>query len=214
MNQRIAMNESATQLKRKLNQYPAVTIVLIGLNVLVFLISDLFAPETGGDRLYTYGVAEWQAVFEQGAYYRLFTCMFLHFGIEHLINNMLMLGALGFYFEHGIGSIRFLIIYLGSGLAASLGSCLWYRQMGESVSSAGASGAIFGILGAMIVVLLINRERIRDGFIQRVLFIAVLMIADGFYTKNVDYTAHVAGLIGGCVITVLLLLPRIWKRKD
>ena len=58
MNQRIAMNESATQLKRKLNQYPAVTIVLIGLNVLVFLISDLFAPETGGDRLYTYGVAE------------------------------------------------------------------------------------------------------------------------------------------------------------
>lgn len=189
--------------KSRLYQYPYVTIFLIFINVVVLLALEYFGNIDNVTYLYEHGAAEWYAVFELGEYYRLFTCMFVHFGMEHLISNMLMLAVLGSSLEPKMGSLQFLITYIVSGLCASLGSCLWYRYLGESVVSAGASGAIFGILGAMVVLVILNRDRMDRVFINRVVIIAVLLIVDGFFSEEVDYTAHLAGMIAGSVITLL-----------
>ena len=93
-------------------------------------------------------------VVEGHQYYRIFTCLFLHFGIEHLLNNMVLLGALGWNLELETGRIKFLIIYFISGLGGNLLSLWMNMSTDKMVVSAGASGAIFGLMGALLCVVL------------------------------------------------------------
>ena len=142
-------------------------------------------------------------------YYTLITSMFLHFGFSHLINNMVMLLVIGYSLEPEIGKIRFLLIYLGSGLMGNLVSA-WFDVSQESYAvSAGASGAIFGIVGALLYVAIRNHGRVGEISTRGLVLMAGLSLYYGFTAQGVDNAAHIGGLVSGFLLAVLTY----WKHK-
>ena len=130
--------------------------------------------------------------------------MFLHFGIEHLLNNMVILGALGWNLELETGKIRFLIIYLVSGIGGNLLSLYLGVSSAEYAVSAGASGAIFGLMGALLYIVAVNRGRLGRLSGRGMLIMVALSLYFGLTSSGVDNSAHIGGLICGILITVLL----------
>lgn len=126
-------------------------------------------------------------------YYRIFTCMFLHFGITHLMNNMIMLGALGWNLELEIGKLRFIIIYFFSGIGGNILSLIAAISAGESAVSAGASGAVFGLMGALLYVVIANRGRLGQLSGRGMIFMVVLSLYFGLTSSGVDNMAHIGG---------------------
>lgn len=145
----------------------------------------------------------------QGEYYRLFTCMFLHFGFDHLLNNMVTLVLIGWNLEIEIGKIKFLLIYILSGLGGNILSAWWDIQTGEYSVSAGASGAIFGLIGALLYVAIRNRGRIGDISGKGIIFMIILSLYYGFTSTGVDNMAHIGGVLSGFLLSILLY----WKRN-
>ena len=140
-----------------------------------------------------------------GEWWRLFTATLLHGGPDHLIGNLISLYILGMACEHAFGTRRLLWVYVVSGLA---GSCL--SMMLNPGPSVGASGAIFGLMGAIVVFLARheNKFHVRDKRVGVVLVIwATYILAQGFLTPYVDNGAHLGGLAGGAVFG-LVLSPR------
>ena len=134
--------------------------------------------------------------------------MFLHFGIEHLLNNMLVLFVLGSRLERVIGKIKFLIIYLVGGLLGNVISVLVELKSMDFAVSAGASGAVFAVMGAMIYIVVRNKGWLGDLSARQILVMAFFSLYYGFTSTGVDNTAHVAGLVCGLVISILLYHPR------
>lgn len=143
----------------------SINLVIVVCNILVFLAVTLTGGTESSRHMMDCGAA-YAPLIESGEYYRLFTSMFLHFGIQHLINNMLLLLFLGDYLERAAGKIRYLVIYLGGGLVGNLCSYLHELSLmktGEAPAvSAGASGAIFSAVGAMLVLLAFRKGRLED----------------------------------------------------
>src|SRR5262245_39951910 len=133
-----------------------------------------------------------------GEYWRLLTAPWLHGGTEHLIGNGIALYILGMVCEAAFGPVQFVVLYVLSGLAGSLASVV--MTPGPSV---GASGAIFGLQGAAIVLLRRERERllVRDRRVGFVLLIwAIYSIAGGLTDPLLDNGAHIGGALGGALI--------------
>jgi membrane associated rhomboid family serine protease len=193
----------------QLRSAPAV-LVLILLNVLAFLfeisVGDLNDPEI----LHRVGALDPYAVVAQGEYWRLFTALFLHGGFTHLLFNVFALYVLGPPLERAIGTVRFALCYLISGLASSAGvvglMVLGFVQVAELV---GASGCIMGIVGAWAGFLLRHRHvpqaKQRLG---NVVIIIVIQIAFDLSTPQVSMAAHLCGLIAGFFLG-LILTPRV-----
>ena len=118
-----------------------VTAGLILLNILVFLIVEFTGSSQNTMHMLDCGAAFTPMIIQGGEYYRLFTCMFLHFGIEHLLNNMLVLFVLGSRLEQVIGKIKFLLIYLIGGVLGNVISLLIELRTQDFAVSAGASAA-------------------------------------------------------------------------
>ena len=133
------------------------TILLILINTVIFLGLSVIGNTGDGGFMAGHGAMYIPYVTENGEYYRLFTCMFLHFYFSHLMNNMVMLGAFGLYLEPELGSIRFLAVYLLSGLGGNLLSLMVHINEATGSVSAGASGAVFGLMGVLVWMLLKNR---------------------------------------------------------
>lgn len=180
------------------------------LNILIFFILELLGDTESGAFMYQYGAMYPDAVIADGQWYRLFTCMFMHFGIEHLGNNMLILFFLGDNLERALGHIKYVIIYLLSGLGGSVLSMIFMIKTQNYAVSGGASGAIFGVIGALIYVLFRNKGRLEDLTARQVVFMALLSLYHGFTAKGVDNIAHVGGLISGFLLSVLLY----WRKDD
>jgi membrane associated rhomboid family serine protease len=195
--------------RSQLRSAPAV-IVLILLNVLAFLIEisvgDLNDPEV----LHRVGALEPYAVVAQGEYWRLFTALFLHGGFTHLLFNVFALYVLGPPLEQSIGTVRFAVCYLISGLASSAGvvglTVLGFVQVAQLV---GASGCIMGIVGTWAGFLVRHRHvpqaRQRLG---NVVMIIVIQIAFDLSTPQVSMAAHLCGLIAGFFLG-LILAPQV-----
>lgn len=177
---------------------------LIVINVLVFFLLSLRGDTESGYFMLQYGAMYEPLVTEGHEYYRLITSLFLHFGIQHLLNNMVMLGALGYQLENEIGRIKFLLIYFISGIGGNLCSLYWNVSHGEQVISAGASGAIFGLMGALLYIVAVNRGRLGRLSGRRMLIMVALSLYFGLTSSGVDNSAHIGGLICGILITVLL----------
>jgi len=135
-----------------------VTPILVGLNVLAFIVTVI----GGGGIMQPDGVAmlrfgtNYGPLTASGEWWRLFTAMFLHFGLVHLLLNMWALLSLGMLTERLYGSARFAMLYLFAGMVGSLASYYWHPNL----NSAGASGAIFGVIGALLAFMLNPRTRI------------------------------------------------------
>lgn len=177
---------------------------LIVINVLVFFLLSLRGDTESGYFMLQYGAMYEPLVTDGHEYYRLITSLFLHFGIQHLLNNMVMLGALGYQLENEIGRIRFLLIYFISGIGGNLCSLYWNVSHGEQIISAGASGAIFGLMGALLYIVAVNRGRLGRLSGRGMLIMVALSLYFGLTSSGVDNSAHVGGLICGILITVLL----------
>ncbi len=185
------------------------TTVIIVINVAVFLILSLFGDTEDAVFMLQHGAMYEPMVTQQHEFYRIFTSMFLHFGITHLLNNMVLLGALGWNLELEIGKMRFLIIYLVSGIGGNLLS-LYFGISAETYAvSAGASGAIFGLMGALLYVVIANRGRLGRLSGRGMLFMVILSLYFGFTSSGVDNWAHIGGLITGFVMAVIL-----YRRKN
>lgn len=184
------------------------TIFLIILNVLVFLVSESAGSSQDVMHMLDLGAAYTPLITENGEVYRLFTSMFLHFGISHLMNNMLVLFVLGSRLERAVGKLRFLAVYLFGGTAANIISMFLELKTGEYSVSAGASGAVFAVMGAMIYIVLRNRGRLEDLTVRQILIMAAFSLYFGFTSTGVDNAAHVGGLLAGLVLAALLYHPR------
>lgn len=179
-----------------------VTVALILINVLIFIAVELTGTSQDAWHVLNYGAAYTPYIVEKGEVYRLFTSMFLHFGIEHLVNNMLVLFVLGSRLEQVIGKIRFVLIYLLGGIAGNILSLVLELRSQEFSVSAGASGAVFAVMGAMIYVVIRNKGWLGDLSMRQVLVMAAFSLYFGFTSSGVDNAAHVGGMIAGFVIAV------------
>lgn len=188
---------------------PYVNIALATVNVLVFLYLEAIGSTEDGVFMVKHGAVFAPFVILGGEYYRLFTAMFLHFGVSHLANNMLVLLVLGEKMERALGHIKYLIFYLASGVAANSISLAVQVRTGQASVSAGASGAIFGVVGGLVYVIAIHHGQL-DGLTNRQLgFMVLLTLYHGFTSAGVDNMAHIGGLISGFILGILL-----YRRKD
>ena len=184
-----------------------VTFFLMILNILLFLVVDFKGGNSDTMHMVNCGAAFAPVIIENHEIYRLFTSMFLHFGIEHLANNMLVLFVLGQRLEPVVGKIKFILIYLLGGLGGNILSLYMEIRKEEYAVSAGASGAVFAIMGAMIYVVVRNRGRIQDISTRQIMIMAAFSLYFGFASGGVDNAAHVGGMICGFFLSVLLYHP-------
>lgn len=153
-----------------------VTILLILLNALIFLIVEITGGSENGQHMLECGAVYAPLIFEQGQWYRMFTSMFLHFGAPHLINNMLVLFVLGQRLEPVVGKIKFILIYILGGLGGNLLSLFFDMQTEKYTLSAGASGAVFAVMGGMIYVIIRHRGKVSDLTIRQMLIMAAFSL--------------------------------------
>ena len=138
-----------------------VTVLLILANILVFTAVEFTGGSEDTMHMLQCGAAYTPAIM-QGEYYRIFTSMFLHFGPQHLGNNMLVLFVLGGRLERTVGKLKYLLIYLLGGMGGNL-LCLFLElDSADFAVSAGASGAVFAVMGAMIYAVIRGRGHIED----------------------------------------------------
>lgn len=177
------------------------TYTLIAINVIVFIISAILS---GSVLDIDYRVllllgAKNNTLINMGQYYRLFTAMFLHGGLLHVVLNMYALKATGEIVENFYGRKKFLIIYFISGILSSIASYVFSNS-----TSVGASGAIFGLLGACLVFAFKMKDRIGKGFLQNIISVIAVNIFIGLSISNIDNYGHIGGLIGGVLIALIV----------
>jgi rhomboid protease GluP len=173
---------------------PIFTWILLATIVLVFIAETLAGGSTDIQVLVSMG-AKVTPLIAAGEYWRLFTCMFLHIGLVHLLFNGYALLAIGTEVERLFGPGRFLIIYLLSGLLGSLASYAFSVNL-----AAGASGAIFGLVGALAAFFILHRERLGTWGRMRLVNTAFLIAINlflGLTQPGIDNLAHIGGLLGG-----------------
>ncbi len=179
-------------------------IILAAVNIVVFLY--MFVTKSAGDAEFmaTHGAVYIPYMLENGIWYPVFTAIFLHFDIEHLANNMVMLVAVGRYIEKDMGTIKLVILYIISGMLGNILSIAGDFYSQEFVVSAGASGAVFGLVGGLLAMAIKNRGNIEGLGIRQILLMIALSLVSGFTSAGVDNVAHVGGLISGFVLGLVL----------
>lgn len=155
-----------------------------------------------------HGAMDWVDIVEKGQYYRLFTSMFLHFGADHLLQNMLILLLIGCRLERITGKLVYFIIYIGAGLAGAVTSVIFTLGASPNTVGAGASGAIFGVMGGLLFCILADliqkkRHRVEEIGLTGMIFMVCSALSYGFFSNGVDNAAHIGGLIGGFLLTML-----------
>lgn len=195
---------------RNYQKIPICTIIIAAVNVLIFFGLSFIGMTEDSAFMMEHGAMYVPYLMDGERYYTLITSMFLHFGFSHLMNNMVMLLVIGYSLEPEIGKIRFLFIYFGSGLIGNLVSAWCDVNQGSYAVSAGASGAIFGIVGALLYVAIRNHGRVGEISTRGLALMAGLSLYYGFTAQGVDNAAHIGGLVSGFLLAVLTY----WKRKN
>jgi rhomboid protease GluP len=148
-----------------------------------------------GQTLVDLGAMLPSAIVFQHQYWRLITATFLHASLLHILFNMYALYLFGYLVENAFGKAKFIAIYFVSGFLASVASFLFINVNAPGV---GASGAIFGLLGAWVAYNYRRRgTRLASMYLQNALFLIVLNLILGFSIPNIDNSAHIGGLIAG-----------------
>lgn len=181
-----------------------VTVTLVLVNILTYIVLELIGSTDNTAFMLAHGALYPDNVLVKGEYWRLITAMFLHFGLLHLLNNMVMLSCVGSQLEESIGHIRFLFLYLLAGVGGSLLSLYEMIHTQSYAVAAGASGAIFGAIGGLLWVVLRHRGRNKEVSVKGLVFMIALCLYYGVSTAGVDNWAHVGGLVSGFVLGMLL----------
>lgn len=198
---------------RQKKQYtPTVTIALIIINVIVYIAESVSGGSENSLVSLRFGALYVPYVTESDEWWRLITSMFVHFGITHLASNMVSLYVVGHIVEAYYGSVRFTIIYLVSGLCGNLLTFATELSSRDFSLSAGASGAIFGIMAAFVVFAVSPALRRQFPF-KRVIAGIFFALLPGFYAPGIGVTAHIGGFVSGLILCFLLNPHHLYSRR-
>lgn len=207
-----AKNEAKGKEAEKIFSYkkPIITYGIMALCIVLFMAMYLFGK--GSSDIYTllsFG-ANLDLLVKDGQIYRLFTCIFLHIGIWHLICNMYSLYMIGKEIESLYGKIKYLIIFIGSGICGSLLSITFTHN----TVSAGASGAIFGLLGSLLYFGYYYRAYLGNSIKKSIIPVIAVNLFIGFMSTGIDNAAHIGGLVGGIVLSMMVGVPGKSGKRD
>lgn len=204
-------DRAVTQKKRgggRRMKIPYVTAGIVLINTILFLICAW-----SGDLLYNIGAFSASYFMEDKEYYRVVTAIFLHWDINHLISNMVVLYYLGGVVEKNLGRVGYGCLYLASGICGNLISLLYESYEGTVVRSVGASGAVFGVIGALLVLVLIHKGHLQQITIGRLLFMIVYSLYSGFVSSGINNAAHIGGFLCGMAAAALICFVNRMIRK-
>lgn len=190
--------------KTKWNQLPYAVILLAAVNVVVYIVLEVMGDTQDALFIASHGGMSPELIRYNQQWWRILTAMFIHFGLPHLVNNMVIFCCVGSRLERAVGHWKLLVIYLLSGIGGGLLSLAVMLWKMEYAVSAGASGAVFGVIGALLWVVIRNRGRFEGLTTRGMAFMAVLSLYYGFSTIGVDNWCHIGGLITGFVTAVIL----------
>lgn len=188
---------------------PRFSYLLIIINIFIFIALELTGGSTNVEHLVEFG-AKFNPAIISGEWWRIITSMFLHIGMFHLFMNMLALYYLGTAVESIYGSSRFLIIYFLSGIGGGLTSFAFNFHV-----AAGASGALFGLFGALLYFGTVEKRLFRQTMGRNLILILMINIIFGFMIPQIDMGAHLGGLIAGFIASGITSVPkhRLIKRQ-
>lgn len=209
-----------------------VTLVILGLNIVGYIL----CTQTG-EVVYNVGSINAEKILVEKQYYRIVTAMFLHADAEHIVSNMIFLVGLGQMVEQSIGHFRFVVLYLLSGFGAGAFSIAYAVLTGHIYDAVGASGAIFGLIGALFILVVARDRRRRTHYntfgagnvfdqngrempsayenvsVGRMIFAIVYMIYSGARAALVDNAAHVGGLVCGLLTMSVMYVIETKRAK-
>ena len=177
--------------------------VLIAVNILYFFWLEFHGSTENAAFMVEHGAMYVPLVVREGEYYRLLTAVFMHFGISHLVNNMVILFVLGDNLERARGKVKYLVFYLICGVGANVFSMVVSIREYELAVSAGASGAIFGVIGGLLYVVIRNRGRLEDLSTRQLALFVACSLYFGFTSTGIDNAAHVGGLVLGFLLAAI-----------
>ena len=186
-----------------------VTPILIALCIMVFLAMYIWGNGSEDSITLLLFGANFRPLVQAGQVWRLATSMFLHIGLVHLVVNMYSLLIIGRQMEGFLGRWKFLAVYLGSGILGSLLSVVVHTSI-----SAGASGAIFGLLGSLLYFGYHYRLYLGTVLKTQVIPIILLNLLIGFMVPGIDNFCHIGGLVGGYLLTMIVGVPGKTKKSD
>lgn len=188
------------------NKNNIVTMSIIGINIILYIITVIMSKNIFDINAYVllYMGGNYGALVSHGQVWRLLTCAFLHGGIIHIFCNMYALYVIGPQVEILFGRVKYIMIYLFSAIGGSL---LSYKFSPSSLSI-GASGAIFGLFGAMVVFVLKYKDRIPKKVLNNLFGVIILNLLIGFNLQGIDNFAHIGGLLVGALVAFLFLMQK------
>lgn len=179
------------------------TISLIIINVLIFLNLEYMGNTESAAFMMQHGAVYPPYIIEQGEYWRFFTATLMHFGFAHLLNNMVMLGAAGHILERAMGKIKYVVLYFIAGIGGCVLSYFEMVHHGEYAVAAGASGSIFGIVGALAWILIVHKGKFENLTGRGMVMMILLSLYYGASTGDVDNWGHIGGFVTGFVISII-----------
>jgi len=191
------------QHKNKFKEYykfHPVTTIILAINLVMAIILIV----TGGfdtENLVKLGALVPILVTEEGEYYRIITAMFLHGGFLHLLSNSFVLYYIGAYMERLVGPKKYLLIYMISGIISSLFVLFLASDLSVTI---GASGAIFGVMGGLLVLTFLRKEWFSDHTIRTIRQLIIINVVITFLVPNISIPGHMGGLIAGILLCYLM----------
>ena len=182
----------------RLRGVPVISIGLVSINVIFFILNTLWSEQlliAGNLNIYDVLIGK--------EYWRIVLAMFLHADLNHLFNNMIILLFMGNVLEKAVGHLTFAGIYMLSGIFGNICSLIYKLSVDRMSLSIGASGAVFGIDGLLLALVLFAGRQISGITPARVLFMVGLSLYNGFMSRNIDNAAHVGGLLAGFLLGCL-----------
>ena len=180
-----------------------ITFALVAINSIVFVMLEIMGDTQNSEFMAHMGAVWPPYILKQGQYWRLLTATFMHFGFDHILNNMLILVCAGMILEDALGHVKYLILYLIAGIGGSTLSYLQMLHSGDYAVAAGASGAIFGIIGALLWIVIVHKGRYETLTGKGLFFMIVISLYYGIHTGGVDNWGHIGGLIMGFLMGIL-----------
>ena len=190
-------------MNRKLNfNTTFVTFGILIVLLVVFIVEIFMGGSENNHTLMKMGAMSNYAVVAGNQWWRLFTAQFLHIGVLHLVSNAVIIYYMGQYMEPMLGHLRFLLVYLLSGIGGNL---LSLALGSDKVISAGASTALFGLFGAMTAIGLRNMKNPMISYLGRQAFVlAIVNIALDLFAPNIDIQGHIGGFIAGFLLAIIV----------
>lgn len=191
--------------------FTLMNVSIIVINIIAYIVMHFTSVLGGEGQMLAKGALSWYYVINDKEYYRVITSMFMHADWSHLFNNMLVLLFVGVNLERAAGKLKFVTIYFGTGIIAGIVSIsynMWKENAvfayGDSTISIGASGAIFGVVGAILYIVIVNKGRLEQFNTRQMVMFIILSLYSGLVNSHIDQAAHIGGFLGGLVLAAIL----------